>query len=239
MSKRYIDTNFWNDTWVDQLDTLQKFFFLYLITNGLTTIAGIYEIPIKRMRIETDLTQEQIVQMFNHMDSRVKYIDGWVVLRNGIKSQNYKNEKIRLGIKAILEKCPVDLLQYVDFPKDLGIIVERAEKEPDQQRLFNDSSMTHQDSSHLNIIKYNVIKYKSKENEEQSGKPPAEVSKETNNKNYKTNLTPAQKKSYAKAVRADEAQAERATRASGRESKPSKIDFQELKENIRTRGAKR
>lgn len=205
--KRYIDTNFWSDTWVDQLDTLEKFFFLYLLTNDRTSIAGIYEIPVKRMRIETDLSATDISRMFKRMETKARYIDGWVVLRNGIKSQNYKNEKIRIGIKAILETCPVELLQFVDIPKDLGVTIERVEKEPLQQRLIDDPSMTLDETSHL--IKYNSnSNLNSNSNTETPDEPSLSVSgnkKELTQKQKNRNYAIAMDKEREQAKRAEDA----------------------------------
>jgi hypothetical protein len=201
--KRYIDTNFWSDTWVDNLTKYEKLFFLYLLTNERTTIAGIYEIPLKRIMLETEFDKVEIGRMLKRMESKVHYADGWIVLRNAIKSQNYTNDKIKRGIKAILETCPVALLQHINLPKDFDVIINRPEPEPKQQGLFNETSMGHDETSmtpegsliELNRIKYNSI-------ERNADKPPG----------FKRN--------YRKAAEADREQATRAKRSF--ERKPAK-----------------
>ena len=199
--KRYFDTNFWSDTWVETLSQDEKLFFIYLFTNERVTIAGVYEIPLKRMVMESEFDKQSIVAMLSKMESRVRYVNGWIVLRNAIKSQNYKNDKISRGIKAILEACPVELLEFLSFPQDLDIIVERSEAEPTQQRLFDDSSVS-QNDSYMSHDKYNVIKYNininSNTNAEQPGKPSVSAaggSKEPTEKQ--------KKRRYAMAVEAD------------------------------------
>lgn len=174
--KRYFDSNFWNDSWVEQLSRDERLFFAYLITNDNTSIAGVYEISMKKMAIEADFEKAEVAAMLKRMEAKVRYIDGWVVLRNGIKSQNYHNDKIRRGIRSILESCPVELLQYINYPNDFDVVIERVEEEPKQQRLLDDLSMSHppqkkgvkfvektmsDDDTSMSHGKYNRIKYKS------------------------------------------------------------------------------
>lgn len=229
--KRYFDTNFWSDTWVDGLSHSEKLFFIYLITNDRTSIAGVYEMPVKRMVSETDFSKAEISQMFKRMQNKVRYIDGWVVLRNSIKSQNYKNEKIRLGIKSILETCPIELLQYISIPVDIGVSIERSEPEPNQQRLFDDPSMSHDESS-MSHDKYNIIKYNINSNSNAPDKPDAKDS----NKFEKTVETPQQKRQYALAMEKEREQQERVA-ASRSRSGSGLTKFQETKERLK-RGEK-
>ena len=42
--KRYISTTFWDDEWVQSLDFTEKGLYLYLLTNSLTNIAGVYKL---------------------------------------------------------------------------------------------------------------------------------------------------------------------------------------------------
>ena len=39
---RYIKTKFWDDSYIIELNPHEKLLFLYLITNPLTNIAGVY-----------------------------------------------------------------------------------------------------------------------------------------------------------------------------------------------------
>lgn len=149
MSKnRFINTSFWSDTWiVDHLTRDERYFFMYLLTNDKTSIAGVYELSVKMMAFETDFSPTEIAQMFNRLKSRVRYVDGWVVMRNGVKNQNYRNEKIRRGIELVLQQCPAECLQFVKIPGDANITVD---KSPPQQRLVDESSMTLEEPLHSN-----------------------------------------------------------------------------------------
>lgn len=209
--KRYIDSHFWSDTWVDTLTRDEKFFFLYLLTNNKTNIAGVYEIPVKMMAFESEFTKVEIVAMFERMKAKIRYIDGWVVMRNGVKNQNYKNEKIRRGIELVFEQCPADCLEFVDIPKDFHSL---AKKKPKQQRLIDDSSMSLDVSSHSDS---NLNLNSNLNSDAGSGKP-----EQSANQDFKgsEDWTRKQKFEYYQRMEAERQQKARAETARSR--KPSK-----------------
>lgn len=122
MSKhRMVDTAFWSDPWVvDNLNPLDRYLFLYFLTNDKTNVAGIYEISLKTISNETGLEKEELLRMLKRLESRVKYLDGYLILRNFIKSQNYHSPKIKTGVDLVLERVPPDLLDNINWPKDFG-----------------------------------------------------------------------------------------------------------------------
>ena len=171
--QRYINTDFWTDTWVvDTLNPLDCHLFMYLLTNDRTNLIGVYELSLRIMSFQIGLEKEEVARMIKRLEPKVHYIDGWVVLRNGVKHQNYRNEKIKAGILREAEGVPSQLLQHVKWPKDFGNPKPQGSK---QKSLFDDSSMTHEDSLHLtkpNLTKLNPVvptvrQSKSVENSEQ------------------------------------------------------------------------
>lgn len=122
MSKiRMVNTSFWSDPWVvDNLNPLDAYLFMYLFTNEHTNVAGVYEISLRTLAFEVKLEKEEVVRMLKRLESRVSYVGGWVVLRKGIKNQNYHSPKIQAGIQIALAKCPPELIDLVDWPDDYG-----------------------------------------------------------------------------------------------------------------------
>lgn len=185
--KRFIDTHFWSDVWVDNLSRDERYFFMYLLTNNKTSIAGVYEIPIKMIAFETDFEKNEVIEMFEKIKSKVRYIDGWVVMRNGIKNQNYRNSKIQRGIEIILEQCPAELLEFMDIPKDFVMNTTLPVEKPKLPLVFDDPSMSHDVSLHSDTDS----EFDSDSNSElDAGKPhgPKQV------------LDGPQKRSYAKSM---------------------------------------
>jgi len=54
---RQLYTEFWSDSFVLELSSEEKFFYLYLLTNTKTTQSGIYEISRRFIETETGLKQ--------------------------------------------------------------------------------------------------------------------------------------------------------------------------------------
>lgn len=101
--QRLVSTKFWDDSYIMHLNPTEKLLFLYLITNSLTNICGIYEISLQRIMFDTkivDTLLENILKKFKK-DKKVVYKSGWVYVVNFIKNQNL-NPSVVEGIKREL-----------------------------------------------------------------------------------------------------------------------------------------
>ena len=117
MSKqRYISTSFWDDSWVRALDPSEKFIYLYLMTNTLTNIAGVYEITIERICFDTGYnkkTVETILKRYKEMKKVYRWKD-YIILPTWPKHQRWEQRsKIKQGIVSILKTLDVKLLSYL------------------------------------------------------------------------------------------------------------------------------
>jgi hypothetical protein len=111
---RAVKTKFWDDPFIVTLDCTEKYLFLYLITNQLTNIAGIYEIPLRRIEYDTNLEEKQIkliMQKFAESD-KIFYIHNYIIIRNFMKNQKM-NPKVMKGIEIILEDLPLELQDII------------------------------------------------------------------------------------------------------------------------------
>ncbi len=110
--KRYINTKFWSDTFVVELNPLDRYLFLYLLTNEHTDICGIYELPWRVMARETGLDDDMLQKMFTRLDGKIYYIDGWIYIKNFVKHQAV-NESIETGIKRSMALVPNYILAKI------------------------------------------------------------------------------------------------------------------------------
>jgi hypothetical protein len=194
MAGRYINTSFWKDSYIVDLETDEKLLFLYLLTNHQTNIAGIYELSIREMAFDTDIDKKRIEIILAKFikDKKLVYINGWVALNNWIKHQS-KNPKVVTGIHRIVENLPDWLQNYLLHPED------------DQLPLLEDSQPIGKDSLSkpiaLNLTKLNLTK--------PNGTAEAEGSKEPVEK--------INKKNYAKSAQADREQEARVAKTRNRE----------------------
>ena len=106
--QRYINTKIWEDAWFASLDQIEQLVFIYFLTNPMTNIIGAYELSkgtIGRSVGLDVLMLDEILKRFSEA-KKVLYVDGWVILPNFIKHQNYKSPKIKKGIENELENVP-------------------------------------------------------------------------------------------------------------------------------------
>ena len=116
--KRYINTVFWDDAYVSNLDPSEKLVFLYLLTNPCTNISGVYQIPLKRIALDTGIDGEmckKIIDRFQR-DAKVLYIEGWMAVKNFIKHQNYNSPLVQSGIERELLEAPDLLKNFIGYP---------------------------------------------------------------------------------------------------------------------------
>jgi hypothetical protein len=87
--RRSVNTAFWDDEYVGQLDPSEKLLFLYLLTNPLTNIAGVYPIQLRRIAFDTGFDQEMVKKILGRFaaDGKAFYEVGWIVLKNFLKNQ--------------------------------------------------------------------------------------------------------------------------------------------------------
>lgn len=119
MSKnRYINTHFWDDQFIQELEPKEKLLFLYLLTNPLTNIAGIYEITFSRIMFDTGLDRAFINKAFARLSeaSKVFYELGYVMIRNFKKHQSF-NSNMERGYSEIIKKLPEELKACEGFKR--------------------------------------------------------------------------------------------------------------------------
>lgn len=108
---RVINTRFWIDDYTSNLDPIEKLVFLYFLTNPMTDICGIYEIPLKIIAVETGIDREMVLKILGRFerDDKIFYENGWVAIKNFKKHQTL-NPKVIIGIENGLSKAPKSLL---------------------------------------------------------------------------------------------------------------------------------
>jgi hypothetical protein len=114
--QRYLDTKFWDDKYIVEKDPIEKLLFIYLLTNPLTNILGIYEISLSRIAFDTGLEKEMVLKILERFekDNKVKYYEGYIALKNFTKYQA-NNPKINAGIKSLLKIVPVKLIEWINI----------------------------------------------------------------------------------------------------------------------------
>lgn len=120
-NQRYIDVSFWDDAWIQDLDPSEKLVYMYLLTNPLTNIAGVYQLTRKRICFDTGFTSETIGHILQKFESakKVYTFNEYIILKNWCKHQKVegsapnKVSNVKIGIDRILNELPDDLLIHL------------------------------------------------------------------------------------------------------------------------------
>lgn len=116
MSKlRMIDTRFWSDGYVIDLDPSEKLLFIYLFTNSKTDICGAYEAPSKLIALETGIDREMVEKMLDRFerDRKIVRSGAWVYIVNFKRHQRW-NKSMEEGARRSLEEIPQELAKKID-----------------------------------------------------------------------------------------------------------------------------
>ncbi len=115
---RVVNTRFWIDDYISNLDPTEKLMFLYFLTNPMTDICGVYEIPLKVVAVETgiDINMVHKILLRFERDNKIFYENGWVAIKNFKKHQSL-NPKVLTGMEIGLTKAPKSLVDrlYIDY----------------------------------------------------------------------------------------------------------------------------
>ena len=117
---RSVQMSFWTDSKiVDEFTPEDRYFYLYLMTNPHTNLAGCYELSLKQASVETGYTKEVITNLiarFEHVHNIICYskTSKEVLLKNWSKFNWTSSEKFRKPLKA-----EIDAVKNVDFRRVL------------------------------------------------------------------------------------------------------------------------
>lgn len=105
--KRYVDDSFWTDPYIEKLDTIEKCVFIYLLTNPLCNVAGIYEISLKRLAYDLGLDKQNADGILNRFvrDGKLLRVDDWIIMVNFGKHQ-VLNPNMEAGVRRIIGELP-------------------------------------------------------------------------------------------------------------------------------------
>ncbi len=129
MSYTPVQNRFWSDGWVRQLNALDRYLFLYLLTNGRGNLTGIYELPLDLMAAECGIDDKDLrLSMLTRLEPKVFYKDGWVIMVNYLKHRVSDSPKYLTGISNQFNELPVhvqEIARSLGYPIDTVTIGNR------------------------------------------------------------------------------------------------------------------
>ena len=107
---RSINTKIWDDPYFQELSSNEKLLFIYLLTNPMTNLLGVYEITLRRISFDIGIGKETISKHLKRFtkDKKVFYKDNYIVISNFLKNQSL-NSNMKLGVSNIFNQLPKTL----------------------------------------------------------------------------------------------------------------------------------
>ena len=104
---RQVHISFWQDPFIEELEPMQKYFYLYLMTNSKTTQSGCFEISNKLIKYETGLSQKEIDDNIKLLEKneKIKFnkeTNEFLIL-NWLKHNSFKSPKVKSCIQKEIE----------------------------------------------------------------------------------------------------------------------------------------
>lgn len=128
-TQRYISTSFWDDSWIQELDPSEKFMYLYLLTNPLTNIAGVYKITIRRICFDTGFNADTVRHILNKFEKVNKAVlCGEYMIIPAFPKNQIASEKIYKGITQIINTLPDTVIVQMlkcGYSFDLNSIIKQ------------------------------------------------------------------------------------------------------------------
>ncbi len=104
---RAVDTRFWIDGWVRKLNPLDRYVFLYFLTNPHSSWCGVYELDLTMAAFETGIEETELTRsILPRLLPKIVYIDGWVYIPNFEKYHTNHSEQTRKGIENAWKQVP-------------------------------------------------------------------------------------------------------------------------------------
>jgi len=104
---RSINTAIWDDPYIRNLSIKEKLIWMYMLSNRLTTMAGIYEITIDKIGFDTNVKFDFIKSTFKkfEQDKKIYYYENYLVMRNHLKN-HHMNTNMEKGAMKVINDLP-------------------------------------------------------------------------------------------------------------------------------------
>ena len=121
---RQIHTSMWKDEYFMEFTTTEKLLFIYFFSNEMTTLSGVYKIPMKVIQFETGIQMRYIESAMKKFEEQKKiyYRDGIVFVVN-FQKYNKGGDKVAISIRNeidALEDCEIKYLYMQYYHPEIG-----------------------------------------------------------------------------------------------------------------------
>lgn len=127
MPERGIATEIWDDVWFEALEMPQRYLFIYLFSNQHCNQAGLYELTLKKMSLETRIPETELVSLLLSLSPKVKWYPelDLVWVKNFLRRQARSSKFLIAAAKSLRSVLGIRhteiIKEFIDYNRDLGI----------------------------------------------------------------------------------------------------------------------
>lgn len=113
-NKRYFNTYFFEDPYIEDLDYHTRYLYLTMILNPHNNLAGCYELSISKLKQYTGMSEDKIrigIQKLQE-DRKIKFSGTWLSLKNFIKN-NELNPNMCKNAFDIMKAAPKENIVFI------------------------------------------------------------------------------------------------------------------------------
>ena len=113
MKFKALQTKIWRDGFFIDLSPSEKLLYLYLLSNDSVNVIGLYELPLRVVRFETGLTNQQITSGLQRFAQSAKafFLDDYVWIVKLLQYNKTASPKVQVRIERELESTPDGILK--------------------------------------------------------------------------------------------------------------------------------
>jgi len=139
---RKIQTSFWSDTFIQDLDNEQRLFYLYLLTNEKTKQCGIYEISKKQITFNLGISSEKVTELIEYFINagKIRYSleTNEIAIKNWMKYNGSTSPKVVSCINSELKQVKDRvLIEYVNGMYTASQEEQEQEEEQEEDTTFD------------------------------------------------------------------------------------------------------
>lgn len=110
-TQRYISTSFWEDPWINSLDSNDRLLYMYLLTSPQSNIAGVYKCGMHIISYHTGLKDAAARMAGFAKVKKAFFIENeWIVIPSWPRHQKWKQRStIKTGIENVLVTLPQEV----------------------------------------------------------------------------------------------------------------------------------
>jgi hypothetical protein len=136
---RKVHTSFWSDSFVSELDTDHKLFYIYLMTNERTRQCGVYEITKRQISFDLGYSIDKISKLLSYFikAGKVKFNEktNELALGNWLKYNSSTSPKVKSCIDKEFSLVKDTLL--IDYVKSMDTQSQEEEEQEEEQEEKN------------------------------------------------------------------------------------------------------